>query len=264
MKTKTVKIADLSTNLFVRWQLNQDHAIHLGELLAEGVKLPPIEITKDNMVIDGRHRIEAHDLNRHDTIEATVVDVSGETELISRAYRANLGGALPPTPQDTEHTIALLVERGEKVQRIAKLLGLPPGMIRRYVNDVRSKLTRSKVLRAASSVAEGGLTVAKAAEQYDVDPKKLREVLSGRRRTHKAGIQDMQRRFTTTYKSVGSRNASSLRRLIELFEDGDVSERQVRDIFAHVVQLQKQSAKAVSERKKRFEATVAEASPKAA
>ena len=257
-KTEMVALKDLQVNLFVRKVLHQEHVLYLAELIENGVKLPPIKVAWLDgklVVIDGRHRIEAHDVLGRTEIEVTIVEVVGETDLIAEAYRANVGGALPPSPQDTEHTVMLLLERGETTKkRIGELLGLPSGMARRYVTEVQSKLARSKIQRAVAAVTDGGLTVGKAAEQYDVDPEKLKETLSGSRRKHRQGIADTQRALTQLYRSVSQKNASALRRMVEKFDDGDVTEKQMTGIFDHIEKLQKQSARAVTEWRKRFEA----------
>ncbi|KKT24670.1 MAG: hypothetical protein UW07_C0010G0027 [Candidatus Nomurabacteria bacterium GW2011_GWF2_43_8] len=235
-RVETVALKDLKLNLFVRQALNQDHALFLGELLENGVNLPPIRITRKREVIDGRHRIEAYELNNRTEIEAEIVDIETESELIAEAYRANIGGSLPPTTQDTEHTIMLLLERGETMKRIGELLGLPAGMARKYINSVKSKISRQKLMKAAAAITD----------------EKLKEVLSGHRRKQKQGVAEVQRGLTKTYKSLGSKNAALIRSLLEKYEDGDVTERQVRDIFAHIERLQKRSARAVSDWKKRF------------
>jgi len=256
MSTKITKVllSELQINLFVRKELNQDHVLCLAELIENGVKLPPIKITPDKVLVDGRHRVEGYDLNGIKEIEAEIIAFSSEAELIAEAYKANVGGSLPPSQQDTEHTIMLLTERKESKKRIAELLGLPIGIARRYVDSVLSKMTRAKLQRAAASITEGGLTVAKAAEQYEVEPDKLKEVLSGHRRKQKQGIPEIQRSLTRTYKSVGSTNAHALRKILEKYEDGDITEKQVRDIFRHIAILQKQSARAIADWQKRFEA----------
>lgn len=177
IKIQTVPLKDLKSNLFVRQALNPEHALFLAELVENGVTLPPIKITHELVVIDGRHRIEAHELNNRTEITCEVVDVKNETDLIAEAYKANIGGSLPPTPQDTEHTIMLLLDRDETMKRIAELLGLPAGMARKYINSVKSKTSRQKLMNAASAVTDGGLTVAKAAEQYGVELEKLKEIL---------------------------------------------------------------------------------------
>lgn len=253
IKTETVALKDLRVNLFVRHALNQEHALYLAELIENGVQLPPIKITRERVVVDGRHRLEAHELNNKSEILCEVVDVRSETDIIAEAYKANVGGSLPPTPQDTEHTIMLLVSCGETMKRIGELLGLPAGMARKYVNSVKSKISRQKLMKAASAVTEGGLTVAKAAEQYEVEPEKLKEILSGHKQKHKQGISEIQRGLTRTHKSLSQRNAALIRNLLNKYEDGDVNEQQVREIFSHIEQLQKRASRAISDWKKRFD-----------
>ncbi len=256
-KTEVVKIADLKKNLFVRTALNHDHAVMLGILMENGVALPPIKITRDRAVIDGRHRIEAHELNNLDAIEAEIVEVGDENELIGEAYRANTGGSLPPTKQDTEHTVMLLLDRNESKKRISGLLGLPAGMARRFISEVQSKLARAKLQRAHAAVTEGGLSVPKAAEQYGVAEEKLREACGGGRRRLTRGVVEMRRTLTTMYKGVSQRNAAFLRSLLDKYEDGDVQEKQALEAFEHLENLQKGSARAVADWKKRFLAVAA-------
>lgn len=253
----TVALKDLKTSIYVRQELNPDHALFLAELIEGGVELPPIRITKDMVVIDGRHRIEACLLNGLHEIKAEIVGISDENELIASAYQANVGGSLPPTTADTEHTIMLLLDRGVPKKQIGELLKLPPGMARKYVNNVQSKSARQKLMAAARSVTDGGLTVAKAAEQHGVDQERLKEVLSGRRKKNKGGVADIQRALTFTFKSLGAKNAALFRGLLDKYEDGDVTGRQVGEIFEHLSRCQTQSARAVADWKKRFESMTA-------
>lgn len=258
MKTKgmkTVKLSELKENLFIRKELNQDHVLYLAELIENGVEMKDfIETTEDFQIVDGRHRKEAYELNKIDEIKVRILEFENEAEMIAYAYKANTGGSLPPSPEDTEHTIILLLGCSETKKRIGELLGLPIGMARRYINVVQSKTARAKLLRAKEAVTDGGLTVAKSAEQYDVDIDKLKEELLGhRQKCHKEGIAEIQRNLTKTHSSLSHKNAASIRRLLEQHEDGDVTERQVRNIFSHIEQLQKRSARAVKDWKQRFE-----------
>ncbi|MEK7390717.1 MAG: ParB/RepB/Spo0J family partition protein [Patescibacteria group bacterium] len=258
-KIVTVKIVDLKKNLFVRLALNEDHVLYLADLIGNGVKLSPITITPDLTVNDGRHRIAAYELLGLTEIEAEVVNIGSEIEQIAMAFKANVGGSLPPTQQDVEHTIELLLERGETKKRIGELLGLPAGMARRYVDVVQSRVARTTLMKAVAAVTDGGLTVAKAAEMHGVDPEKVKAVLSGHRRNNKlGGMAEIHRNLTKTYKSLSSRNAALVRGILVKHEDGDMSEKQVREIFAHIELLQKQSARAVADRMARFDAKTKE------
>jgi len=256
-----VALKDLKKNLFVRTELNHDHVLMLADLIRGGVKLPPIEITLDNTVIDGRHRIEAYELNKIFDLEATVTeDVTEESDLIVRAFKANTGGSLPPTRQDTEHTIMLLIDRGVPKKQIGDSLGLPAGMARRYIEEVQSRAKRAQLLRAAAAVAEKDVTVSQAADDYKVDIDDLKEVMSGRRRKQRrGGVAQARRTLTTTYRSLASKNAALLRGILEKFKDGEVSKKQVEDLLDHLESLQRLAAKTLTERRGRFTAMVAEA-----
>lgn len=264
VETRTVALKDLEINLYVRRVLNQDHALFLAELLDNGTKLPPIKVAlvdEKYIVIDGRHRIEAHELCKLTEIRVEICQVRDQAELIAEAYRSNVGGPLPPTAEDTEHTIVQLLDGGTTQRDIIKLLRLPAGMARRYIKSVQSKMTRSKIQKAADAITEGGLTVAKAAEQYGIEPEKLKQSLSGHRRRHKQGVAEIQSGLTKLYKSLSLRNAALLRNLLEKLEDADVTSRQVTEIFDHLESLQKKSARSVADWKKRFETASGNGAP---
>lgn len=255
--TRVVQIADFQENLFVRKILDQDHALYLAELIDSGVEMRDlIEVTDlvvPNSIVDGRHRKHAYDVNGVKEVKVKVLEFEDEAEMIAYAYKANTGGSKPPTKDDTEHTIDVLLERGVPKKRIAELLNLPSGLARNYINLVQSKLERQKVMRAAAAIREGGLTLAKAAVQYDVDPDKVKVALGGKK-PPKHGVAELQRNLTKNYKSLGQKNANALRDMLDKLEDGDVTEKQVWGIFVHIEHLQKQSARAVADWKKRFEA----------
>lgn len=253
-KYEMVLMAELDMNLFVRQTLNQDHVLYLAELIENSVELDAIKITPSRAVVDGRHRIEAHELCNRTHIRAEVVDYADEAAMIADAYRSNVGGSLPPTPQDTEHTIALLLERGESKKRIGELLGLPAGMARRYVDSVQSKISRQKLQRALDAISNAGLTLAKAAEQYGVDPAKLKEVLTGQRKKQRQGVGEIQRRISNLYRSMSLKNARLIMNLFEKHEEGDVSDKQVVSIFDHLEKLQKRSARSLADWRQRFDA----------
>ncbi len=261
---RIISITDLQENLFVRKALDQDHVLYLAELIDSGVEMrDPIEVAeiespegKVLTIIDGRHRKHAYELNNVTEIEVEVLEFEDEAEMISYAYQKNVGGAKPPTQADTEHTIDVLIRSGVPKKRIAELLNLPSYLARKYINLVHSKMERQKVMRAAAAVREGGLTLYKAAIQYDVDPESLKVALGGKKKPPKNRVEEIHRNLTKAYKSIGQRHAALIRNLIEKFDDGDVTEQQVNSVFNHIEKLQKQSARTIAEWKKRFEAKI--------
>jgi hypothetical protein len=254
-KIVMVLLSELSEDFYVRQQLDEEHALFLAGLIEDGVNLPPITITADYQVIDGRHRITAHDLLGLDKIKAEMIETADKVELIATAYRCNTGGALPPTKEDTEHTIRLLLENRVSKTKIRELLELPSSLGRKWVDNVQSKMNRQKTMAAMDAITDGGLNARQAADKYGVPLEKLKEALSGRKKKSKTdGISGMKRDLTQRYRSVGVQNGGTLGRLLKLVEDGDVSPKQAKVIIAHLERLQAQSAGKVGEWRKRFEA----------
>ena len=115
-------------------------------------------------------------------------------------------------------------------------------------------MNRAQLQRATEAVTEGGLNIKQAAEQYQVDAEKLKEVLSGHKRKTKNGVAEVQKHLSRFYNSIGTKNARMIRSLIEKFQDGDVTEKQMKELFAHIERLQKKSARVTADWKSRFEA----------
>jgi hypothetical protein len=255
---RTVKLADITANLFVRKELDQPWAIHLGELIEAGTEMKdPMEVVKDGDVyqlVEGRHRREGYDLAGVFEVKVKVLEFDNEVEMITYAYRANTGGKKPPTPADTEHTIMLLIDKGESMKAIGEGMGLPASITRKYVNEVKSRMARAQLQRAATAVTDGGLNIKQASEQYEVDQEKLKEVLSGRKAKHKHGVAEVQRTITSLHKSLSLKNGKLLKKVIEKYEDGDVTEKQVREIFRHVEDIQKKATRVTADYKRRFDA----------
>ncbi|MEK7642274.1 MAG: helix-turn-helix domain-containing protein [Patescibacteria group bacterium] len=256
LRTQKVLLKDLKLNLFVRKKLDDDQVWFLAELIENGVKMNDrIMVTKNLTIVDGRQRFEAYGLNNVTEVEVDIVDIQDEVDIIFEAYRANTGGSKPPTSEDTEHTIELLLERKQTIKAIAERLGLPPSTTRKFVSDVKSRLDRRKLMEAVDAITNGGLTITQAAEKYDVDIAKLKEFLSVKKKGKMShGIDNIQRDITFTYKSVGSKNGSALKKLLEKFEDGDVTAKQVAEVIKHIEDCQKKSSRAVADWKVRFKA----------
>lgn len=259
--TRVVKLDDIHANLFVRKELDQDWACYLGELIEDGVEMNELieVVEKDGYfeLVEGRHRREGYILARVTEVKVKLLEFDSDVELISYAYRANTGGKKPPTPADTEHTIMTLLEKGETMKAIGELLGLPASIARKYVSEVKSRMNRAKLRQAIDAIADKNLTVANAAEQYGVDPEKLKEALSGSRRRwkeSKKGVQKLQSAITFSYKSLASKNGSMLKKILQRYQDSDVSAEQVREIIMHLESCQKKSTRAIEDWRDRFKA----------
>jgi hypothetical protein len=250
----TAQISAISKRLFVRVSLDDDRVLFFVELIEAGEELPPLQVTRDMVLIDGRHRLEAYEFCDKADVRVELVDVKDEAELIAMAYVANCGGALPPTTQDTEHTVTLLLDRGVTKKRIGEMLHLPPGLARKFITSVESKVARTSLLNAVSAVTNDGYTAPKAAEEFGVDLDKLKDALSGARKRHREGIGEVQRELTVTFKSSSAKVAAVLKNLFAQFDDGDVTVEQCLEVFGHLEKSRKAQVRVLSDWKARFDA----------
>lgn len=250
------KVSELEQDFYVRRGLIDDWVIQLAELILAGKELEPIYITREGKVIDGRHRLGAHDLAGKEEIRCKIVDADDDIELVSFALKCNMGGSMPPSKEDFEHVIKELLNRGVPKKDLADTLPmLPPSLVRKYLKDVESRLHRAQLAKAASAVVEGGLNVPKAAEQYQVPEKDLRAMLSSStKKKAKNGIGELERAFSNRFRADGNRTASALRKVLDMYQDGDVSHKQVLHMFNHVEHLLKQASRSVAGWRKRFDA----------
>jgi hypothetical protein len=251
-KIRMVKIADIKQEIFVRKTLDEDRWTQFALWIDDGVDVGRPILTEDFVVIDGRHRIRAYQYLNKKEIECEIVDIKDRIEMISEAWKANTGGALPPTQEDTEFTVSELVKNGVKVQEIAKLLGLPPSITRTYIRNINLKIKRQTLAKAASAVALGGLKPTESADRHGVPLKDLQRYLVKAPPDPK-GIPQIKRRLTHQFKSLSQKNGALLGNLWKKLEDGDASEAQVFGILSHIEHLQTQGVNTISEWRQRFE-----------
>ncbi len=249
-------IEDLTEDFYVRTQLDSDWAFQLAELIESGVEMDPIYITRDNKVIDGRHRLHGHNAAGKKEIRCKIVESDSDVELVAFALKCNMGGSMPPSKADFEHVIRELLNRGVPKRQLVDTLPMLPGsLVRKYLKDVESRMHRAQLAKAATAVAEGGLNVQTAAAQYNVDEKDLKAILSPTsKRKSKSGIDELEREFSMRFRGNGNRTAASLRRILDMYQDCDVTHKQVLKVFNHLEHLLKRESRAIAGWRKRFDA----------
>lgn len=281
-----ISLGDIRKNLFVRKELDQERVLEMADIIESNQKaikqggkpeinIPQIIVTpaynigadgmleyiKDSNLfdnVDGRHRVEAYTLNSIEAIEATVVVFDTRAELIAYAYKANTGGSKPPTREDTEHVIRQLVEEKMGIHGIAEVLGLPFSIVRKYVDNVKSKVQRQKIVAAINDIADGKMTAAEAAKKQGIDEDKVREALSGRKRkTRKSEIGDLERELSNKYRSFTPTINAIFKQLHRKIEDADLSLNQALKIAAHVKKLQARALRHTDDWEARLRAIVA-------
>jgi len=246
-----VSMDDLDVSFWVRLKPDPDRVLYLAELMDNGVEIDPIVVwlkqeTNKYVVRDGRHRIEAARFLDRTSIKCKVVPApKNSAEEISLAYQANLGGALPPTKEDTEHTVRLLLAEGVAGRDIAKLLPLPPSLAKRYVDNVASKIGKARLRQAIEAVADGEMSAPAAAQKYNVNLDVLRKELGGRKKKGKAAAAQIIRNIGSQYRSLSQKNAAALKALFTRLEDGEVTTSVIEEVISHIVDSNRRLAVAI-------------------
>jgi hypothetical protein len=166
-----------------------------------------------------------------------------------------MGGSLPPNKGDIEHVIQELLNRGVPKKDLADNLSMLPGkLVRKYLNDVESRMQRAKLSKAATAVVEGGLNVPTAASQYNVEEKDLRAILTKNTKSKtRGGVDEIMKEFSMRFRGNGNSTAAVLRKVLDMYRDGDISHKQVLTIFGHLDHLLKLEQRSVLGWRKRFD-----------
>ena len=253
-KTKTVKLEDLQVDVFVREKTDPDYVVHLAIMYESGHPIAPIEITKSNRVIDGRHRIAAAQLANLTEIEAYVEDDMPRKEMIARAMSANLGGSRAPTKKDILLTLESMVKAGASDRWIRDHVELPRAVMDTYMGEVRGAIQRQKLAEAKRLLAEG-LTVDEAAEKLGITADSIKTRVLGERaaKANNFNIQTaIDRRIAFRNRGIGQKNRYIFDLAVKSFDDGELTKEQVFEVAAAIEHHGQMSVKAADDFRRRF------------
>lgn len=253
-----IPVNQLQVTFFVRQQLNQDRVTYFADLYNAGAKVPPIKIVRGtNEIQDGRHRKAALEMIDRTEAECEYVESKDHLIIMVDGFKDNLGGALPPTRSDTVAMMKQLLENGATHKRVVEMFSdvYPVSVCRKYLKDAASDLIRIRIQKAVGAVVHGNMTVPKAAEEFSVNPDRLKETLQGNKKKQKTfALTEIKRAMSFRYRSNSVKTTSELRSVLEKYEDGVLNEKQVNELFDHVGHLLKQGTRTLKEWRGRFEA----------
>lgn len=253
-KRGTIPVDNIKEEFFVRQHLNQDHVRHLAQLYEAGTKLPPLIVTRENQIIDGRHRLAALRLLDKKAADVEWSDETNRAMNLVDALQANIGGSLPPSNADIVYAMEQMLEAGMQHSVITKNFSniWPPAVIRRYYADAHAHLTKKRVTLAKEAVLNGK-TIADAASEYGIKLDTLKSAIQGEKKRKKGG-PEVKSALTAIFRSRGGSMGQTMRRVEEQFEDGEISWKMVQGILDHLDRLCKHTALSARDWRKRLEA----------
>jgi hypothetical protein len=230
-----VKISELKDRFGIRSIINHEHELYLWSLIEGGVPLPPIKITKDYYIIDGRHRIEAYKDANIEIIEAEVINEDSTIEIVKLALSSNIGGPLPPTKNDICRTMILLVEKKYSRKRIFDEFSkiLPKSLIRTSYHSAVWKINNNKKNDVFDLLAKGS-TLPVISKALDIPKEKIHEWIKNRKvSTNGTGRMEIRQMFTHFNKKLGKVFSN----ILQACEDGEKTKMETESIIQFLSKL---------------------------
>ncbi len=253
-KTIEVHIKNLTTKFDVRKKLNDSHVLNLAYLYEAGEELPPLVITKQMEIVDGRHRKAAMELAGREVAHCVIAGETDDGALIVSALKANVGGALPPTQDDIVHSIVLLFNQGWTEKKILDNLPFPRVVGRKYAKTAWGIILNAKLTSAMKAISEDGITMKTASERFGVPEEKLKEHLNpNRKREKQKTVAWRKNHISRAYQGFHRKIAYEIQALSNSFEEQQVSEEEALAVFEHIFESIRKGEKRVEEHRERFQ-----------
>lgn len=228
-----VEISKLKDTFDIRGNvLNQDHVLYLWLLIDAGKELPPIKITKDFSIIEGRHRVAAYKDAGKAIIRAELIDTDSTIEIIKLALSSNVGGPLPPSPTDITRTIALLIKKKYSKERIINELKtiFPVSIIRSAHNKAMWQINRLKTNETIDLITMSNLTIQKACEITGANEPRVKIAL-GKRKEIPNGKPQTKGTITKIFTHFNKSLGKIISKVFQDLEDGELTKLEAEAIF---------------------------------
>lgn len=268
-KTVMKKRTDLKVNFYVRTKVNDDHVLYLWDLIQHGTKLPPIVIDQNDGVIEGRHRLQAYEMDAIEDIECIVKHFETQADAIAYALASNVGGNLPPSKADIDHAVKLMLAEGLSgraiVEKIAKLAPFPEKLIAEHVREVRGQLKKRAIERAVRAVAKGDITVADAARAESVDVEDVKAKIARSRDDSEKDPHEwkvIKSALSSTARGVSRTFGGAATKAIDGYNNGAVDEEHVQSVLDETERLLKKMLRHNRDHRERFVALAGKLNPK--
>src|SRR3989344_2561813 len=194
-KAVPIKLSQIQETFFVRAELNEGRVQFFRGRFEADADVDPIIVTRKTFqLVSGRHRCAGATAAGKEEIIGFLIDEAPLVDLIVEGFKSNVGGPLPPSPADFNHTLRLLLEQGVSRRRILDMLGestgLPRKLLIRHLDDVQSDMAKTRLARAVEAVTDGGFSVPQAASHSESGPRRrgLPESLRGAHSQPKTGM----------------------------------------------------------------------------
>jgi len=127
-------------DLYPRFDVKQDYIQAYANAIN---KLPPIKISQQNILIDGYHRLKAHQLAKVEEIEVEVIEVKSEKELKKLAYQLNSTHGLQLSSDEKQRYAQEMIGEMD-IPELAEILSVTEWTIANWTKNQREALEKER------------------------------------------------------------------------------------------------------------------------
>jgi len=140
-------------------------------------QLPPIKVNQSNILIDGFHRMKAHQLEGLTEIEVEVIETTSEKELKRLAYQLNSNHGLQLS-NDEKRKYAIEMIGEMSVKELSLVLSVNERTISRWTESQRKALDEERNRKIVELYLRAQYTQEIIAEMFGIGQKTVSDILS--------------------------------------------------------------------------------------
>ena len=169
---KIIKITDIKIKpeYYPRFQINWEKVKEYAENFD---KLPPPEVNQDDILTDGRHRIEAAKMNKLSEIKVVVKECP-EDKVLLRATELNAQHGIQLSYKE-KRQLAIKLFNGTNGKKLVQILSVSEDCFNKWVSDIRQKKEKKIQYDIIMEYLKAEQTMEKVAEKFGVVTSKVSE-----------------------------------------------------------------------------------------
>jgi hypothetical protein len=140
MKTKRqiLKISEIviESKLYPRMEVDSETSKRYAEAMESGADFPPITVAERNKkyyLVDGKHRLDAYEINKKDIVDVEVLIGLTEKEIFIESVKRNIGHGRPFSEEDINEIKITLEDFNLGIEQVSEIVRIPITKLKPFV-----------------------------------------------------------------------------------------------------------------------------------